>query len=72
MELYPLKFTPLFKYRIWGGSKLKTELNKEYTEENIGESWEISDVSGDATRVEKRIFKGKTLKRTHKIIRRGF
>ena len=56
MELYPLKFTPLFKYRIWGGSKLKTALNKEYTEENIGESWEISDVSGDATRVEKRIY----------------
>ena len=47
MELYPLKFTPLFKYRIWGGSKLKTVLHKEYTEENIGESWEISDVSGD-------------------------
>ena len=38
MELYPLKFTPIFKYRIWGGSKLKTALNKEYTEENIGES----------------------------------
>jgi len=38
MELYPLKFTPLFKYRIWGGSKLKTVLHKEYTEENIGES----------------------------------
>ena len=62
MELYPLKFTPLFKYRIWGGSKLKTVLNKEYTEENIGESWEISDVSGDATRVENGFLKGKTLK----------
>ena len=58
MELYPLKFTPLFKYRIWGGSKLKTVLNKEYTEENIGESWEISDVSGDATRVENGFLKG--------------
>jgi mannose-6-phosphate isomerase len=62
MELYPLKFTPLFKYRIWGGSKLKTALNKEYTEANIGESWEISDVSGDATRVENGFLKGKTLK----------
>ena len=28
MKLYPLQFTPLFKYRIWGGEKLKTELNK--------------------------------------------
>ena len=34
MELYPLKFTPLFKYRIQGGSKLKTALNKEYTEDS--------------------------------------
>ena len=62
MELYPLKFTPIFKYRIWGGSKLKTALNKEYTEANIGESWEISDVSGDETRVENGFLKGKTLK----------
>ncbi|CAN1547701.1 manA, mannose-6-phosphate isomerase, class I [Flavobacteriaceae bacterium] len=62
MELYPLKFTPIFKYRIWGGSKLKTALNKEYTEANIGESWEISDVSGDATKVENGFLKGKTLK----------
>ena len=23
MKLYPLQFTPLFKYRIWGGEKLK-------------------------------------------------
>lgn len=62
MKLYPLKFTPLFKYRIWGGEKLKTELNKQYTEENIGESWEISDVSGDETVVAKGTLKGKTLR----------
>ena len=62
MKLYPLKFTPIFKYRIWGGDKLKTKLNKKYTEENIGESWEISDVSGDETIVEEGSLKGKTLK----------
>ncbi|WP_026776012.1 type I phosphomannose isomerase catalytic subunit [Polaribacter sp. Hel_I_88] len=62
MKLYPLKFTPVFKYRIWGGDKLKTKLNKKYTEENIGESWEISDVSGDETIVEEGSLKGKTLK----------
>lgn len=62
MKLYPLKFTPLFKYRIWGGEKLKTELNKQYTEENIGESWEISDVSGDETVVAEGTLKGKTLR----------
>lgn len=62
MNLYPLKFTPLFKYRIWGGNKLKSELNKEYQEENIGESWEISDVSGDETLVADGFLQGKSLR----------
>ena len=61
MKLYPLQFTPLYKYRIWGGEKLKTELNKQYTEENIGESWEISDVSGDETVVAEGALKGQSL-----------
>lgn len=62
MNLHPLKFTPLFKYRIWGGEKLKAELNKEYSEENIGESWEISDVPGDETVVAEGDLKGKSLR----------
>lgn len=62
MELYPIKFKPLYKYRIWGGNKLKSELNKDISENNIGESWEISDVSGDETVVENGPLKGKTLK----------
>ena len=62
MKLYPLQFTPLYKYRIWGGEKLKTKLNKKYTEENIGESWEVSDVSGDETVVSEGPLKGKTLR----------
>ena len=62
MELYPIKFKPLYKYRIWGGNKLKSELNKDISENNIGESWEISDVSGDKTVVENGPLNGKTLK----------
>lgn len=62
MKLYPLKFEPLYKYRLWGGEKLKTQLNKEYTESSIGESWEISDVKGDETQVLNGELKGKTLK----------
>jgi len=49
MSLYPLKFQPIYKYRIWGGNKLKTILNKNYDEDFIGESLEISDVKGDET-----------------------
>ena len=62
MKLHPLKFTPVFKYRLWGGEKLKSVLNKEYSEDNIGESWEISDVEDGETVVANGFFQGKTLK----------
>jgi len=62
MKLYPLKFEPLYKYRLWGGEKLKTQLNKDYSESSIGESWEISDVKGDETQVLNGELKGQTLK----------
>ena len=62
MKLYPLKFSPIFKYRIWGGDKLKTVLNKEYQEAHVGESWEISDVKNDQTTVLEGPLKGQTLK----------
>jgi mannose-6-phosphate isomerase len=42
MELYPLKFFPIYKNKIWGGNRLKTFLNRDIEEENVGESWEIS------------------------------
>ena len=61
MKLYPLKFQPVFKYRMWGGEKLKTVLNKEYSERSIGESWEISDVKDDETIVLNGTLKGNTI-----------
>ncbi|WP_088323752.1 type I phosphomannose isomerase catalytic subunit [Polaribacter tangerinus] len=61
MQLYPLKFTPLFKYRLWGGNKLKNLLNKEYSQDNIGESWEISTVKDDKTLVSNGVYKGENL-----------
>ena len=33
MKLYPLQFNPILKERIWGGTKLKTYLNKPITSE---------------------------------------
>ncbi|WJJ97341.1 type I phosphomannose isomerase catalytic subunit [Algibacter luteus] len=61
MKLYPLKFSPIFCYRIWGGDKLKTVLNKNYQEESIGESWEISDVEEFNTVVAEGELKGETI-----------
>lgn len=43
-KLYPIKFQPIFKEKIWGGNKLKSVLNKKTDCNSIGESWEISDV----------------------------
>ena len=61
-HLYPLKFYPILKEKIWGGTKLKTFLNKESNEPNVGESWEISDVDSDTSVVSNGELKGTTLK----------
>ncbi|MDO5981527.1 type I phosphomannose isomerase catalytic subunit [Flavivirga spongiicola] len=60
--LYPLKFSPILKDKIWGGQKLKTILNKESDLPNIGESWEISDVEGDTSIVSNGSLAGHSLK----------
>ncbi|MCW3806517.1 type I phosphomannose isomerase catalytic subunit [Plebeiibacterium marinum] len=59
--LYPLKFTPILKEKIWGGDKLKSRLNKTSNTENIGESWEISGVQGDVSVVSNGFLKGNSL-----------
>jgi len=59
--LYPLKFHPILKSKIWGGNRLKTTLNKSTKEENIGESWEISGVDGDISVVSNGFLEGNTL-----------
>lgn len=45
-ELYPLKFDPILKEKIWGGSSLVSKYYKKGDSEiKYGESWEISAVS---------------------------
>lgn len=60
--LYPLKFQPILKDKIWGGQKLKSLLNKGSNLPNIGESWEISDVEGDTSMVINGSLEGQSLK----------
>jgi mannose-6-phosphate isomerase len=60
--LYPIQFAPILKDKIWGGQKLKTVLNKPSDLDNIGESWEISDVEGDTSIVINGALKGQNLK----------
>lgn len=60
-KLYPFTFTPIFKERIWGGTKLKDYLNKPISSEITGESWELSTVPNDVSVINNGIFKGKNL-----------
>lgn len=62
INLYPIKFHPILKEKIWGGEKLKTVLNKNSNLPNMGESWEISDVEGDTSIVANGNLEGKSLK----------
>ncbi len=66
-KLYPLKFEPILKEKIWGGEKLHKVLHKKSTKKNIGESWEVSDVEGDVSIVVNGDFKGKSLQDLIKI-----
>ncbi|MCX6171362.1 MAG: class I mannose-6-phosphate isomerase [Flavobacterium sp.] len=61
MKLYPLQFEPILKERIWGGTKLKTYLNKPIISNITGESWEISTVENDVSVVSNGVYKGKSL-----------
>ena len=60
-NLYPLKFRPIFKEKIWGGDKLPALLNKNYTSPHCGESWEISGVQEDISVVSDGFLKGNSL-----------
>jgi len=52
MNLYPLKFGPIFKERIWGGQQLKKSFAKDLPADvKIGESWELADLPDDKSEI---------------------
>ena len=60
-NLYPLKFTPILKDKIWGGNKLHSILGKSEAGNNCGESWEISAVEGNISEVSEGFLAGNNL-----------
>ncbi len=60
-QMYPLKFHPILKERLWGGTKLRDVLNKDIPNEITGESWEISTVPGDVSIVANGSFAERSL-----------
>jgi mannose-6-phosphate isomerase len=62
MTLYPLKFKPIFKQRIWGGQKLREIFDKDIPPfEKIGESWELADLPDDKSIIENGELAGLTI-----------
>lgn len=46
--IYPLKFQPIYKERIWGGTLLREVFGRETPAgKRIGESWELTDLPED-------------------------
>ncbi|MEE9361338.1 MAG: type I phosphomannose isomerase catalytic subunit [Cellulophaga sp.] len=61
MKLYPLKFDPILKERLWGGTKLRDVLEKNIESDITGESWELSAVKGDVSVVSNGELSGTSL-----------
>ena len=61
-KLYPLKFNPIFKEKIWGGQKIKSILKKDFGAlDNCGETWELSGVNDNISIVANGFLKEKSL-----------
>jgi mannose-6-phosphate isomerase len=62
MKIYPFKFKPIFKERIWGGRKLAEVFGKTLPEGvKIGESWELADLPNDKSIITNGPLAGQTL-----------
>lgn len=60
--LYPLKFKPIFKDKVWGGQKIKTVLGMDYGAlPNCGEVWLVSGYEGDQSLVSNGFLEGNEL-----------
>lgn len=59
--LYPLKFQPIYKTKLWGGQKIAEKLNKQNIPPHCGESWEISCISDNVSIISNGFLKGNNL-----------
>ena len=57
----PLHFSPAYKQPIWGGDKIYAYKGLKAPAKGIGETWEISGMSGGPSVVDRGPLKGKTL-----------
>lgn len=58
---YPLRFAPIYQYRLWGGRSLAGVLTAPLPDGPIGEAWVLSDREDHASRVADGPLKGRTI-----------
>ena len=59
--LYPLRFEPIYQYRLWGGRRLADMLTAPLPTGPIGEAWILSDRKDHASLVADGPLKGQTI-----------
>ncbi|MDR1477453.1 MAG: class I mannose-6-phosphate isomerase [Planctomycetaceae bacterium] len=64
VPLYPLRFKPIYKNYIWGGSRLRTLFGRQISEEldKAAESWEIADLPDDTSVISNGLLCGYSLR----------
>ena len=61
-QLYPLRFDPIYQYRLWGGRRLARVLSAPLPGDGpIGEAWVLSDRADHQSLVANGLLKGQTL-----------
>lgn len=63
--LYPYKMMPVYKDYLWGGDNLR-RLGKPAPEVRIAESWELSVIAGNESKIANGQLKGQTLSKVIK------
>jgi mannose-6-phosphate isomerase len=62
MPLYPLRFEPIYQYRLWGGRRLSNLLSAPLPGDGpIGEAWVLSDRDDHQSQVANGPLKGRTI-----------
>ncbi len=59
--LYPLRFEPIYQYRLWGGRRLGDLLTAPLPSGPVGEAWLLSDRDDPQSRVTDGPLKGRTI-----------
>jgi mannose-6-phosphate isomerase len=61
MTLYPLRFEPVYRYRLWGGRRLSSLLSATLPDGPVGEAWLLSDRDDHSSVIANGSLNGQTL-----------